>query len=80
MFYNLNTHLEKVIVLQGKEYFVPNKLPDEVRIMVERIDQKKSLIDQWNSIARKLLHEMNKHIPQLNKTGIQELISVIDSY
>lgn len=80
MFYNLNTLTEKVCTLQWKEYFVPYTLSDDIRKMIERIDQKKPLIKQWNHIAHALLGGMNETPPTLSEAGVREFISFIDSY
>lgn len=80
MHYNLNTHTEKVFSLQGKEYFVPSALSDDIRKMVERIDTNKPLGKQWNHIVHVLLGGMNASVPVLNEAGVREFISLINSY
>lgn len=79
MYYNLNEHTEKIVSIQGRSFFVPYRLPEEVTKMVVEIDGK-NLMDEWNAIAKKLLSPMNDVIPTLTKEGVAEFISIIDSY
>lgn len=79
MFYNLNENTEKIVSIDGRSFFVPYTLPEEVRALVVKMDSM-NLLEGWNHIARKLLTPMNDVIPKLTQQGVADLISIIDSY